>query len=157
MGQIDPLAPTTHQQHDFNPGMAPSGLLWTVRLPDDRVEVDADDLDDGASMIVKRLSMSDYGTLANSLFTHATPPEAAVVSLLLRWTGKTGATSATDAGTNRFNFQGIFTHATLSWSATVPSTNFAFRSDPAPTSHETFAELVNEQNGVFFGTEEAQD
>ena len=157
MGQIDPLAPTTHQQHDFNSGIAPNGLLWTVRLPDDRVEVDADDLDDGASMIIKGLPASDYGTLANSLFTHAIPPEAAVVSLVLRWTGKTGATGATDAGANRFNFQGIFTHATLSWSAIVPSLNFAFRSDPARTSHETFAELVNEQNGVFFGTEEAQD
>ena len=157
MGQIDPLAPNTHQQHDFNPGIAPSGLFWTVRLPGDRVEVDADALDDGASMIVQGLSVSDYGTLANSLFTHATPPDAAVVSLVLRWTGNAGAASATDAGPNRFNFQGIVTHATLSWSATVPSTNFAFRSDPAPTSHETFAELVNEQNGVFFGTEEAQD
>lgn len=157
MGQIDPLAPNTHQQHDFNPGIAPSGLLWTVRLPDDRVEVDGDDLDDGASLIVKGLSVGDYGTLANSLFTHATAPEAAVVSLVLRWTGKTGAASATDAGPNRFNFQGIFTHATLSWSAIVPSMNFAFRSGPARTSHETFAELVNEQNGVFFGTEEEED
>ena len=157
MGQIDPLAPTTHQQHDFNSGIAPSGLLWTVRLPDDRVEVDADDLDDGASMRVKELAVGDYGTLANSLFTHTYPPEAAVVSLVLRWSGNAGVASATDAGTNRFNFTGILTHATLSWSATVPSTNFAFRSDPAPTSHETFAELVNEQNGVFFGTEEAQD
>jgi hypothetical protein len=35
--------------------------------------------------------------------------------------------------------------------ASVPSLNFAFRSDPARTSRETFAELVNEQNGVFFG------
>jgi len=157
VGQIDPLAPTTHQQHDFNSGIAPSGLLWTVRLPDDRVEVDADDLDDGASMRVKELSVGDYGTLANSLFTHTYPPEAAVVSLVLRWTGNTGPTSATDAGTNRFNFKGIFTHATLSWSAIVPSMNFAFRSDPARTSHETFAELVTEQNGVFFGTKEDQD
>ena len=132
-------------------------MFWTVRLPDDRVEVDADDLNDGASMIVKGLSVGDYGTLANSLFSHATPPEAAVVSLVLRWSGRTGAASATDAGTNRFNFQGIFTHATLSWSAIVPSMNFAFRSDPARTSHETFAELVNEQNGVFFGTGEAQN
>ena len=157
MGQIDPLAPNTHQQHDFNPGIAPSGLFWTVRLPDDCVEVDADDLNDGASMIVQRLSVGDYGTLANSIFTHATPPEPAVVSFVLRWTGNAGAATATDAGTNRFNFKGIFTHATLGWSAWVPSMNFAFRSDPARTSHETFAELVNEQNGVFFGTEEAQD
>jgi hypothetical protein len=25
------------QIHDFNPGIAPSGLFWTVRLPDDSV------------------------------------------------------------------------------------------------------------------------
>src|SRR5262249_62178320 len=108
-------------------------------------------------MIIKGLPASDYGTLANSLFTHAIPPEAAVVSLVLRWTGKTGATGSTDAGANRFNFQGIFTHATLSWSAIVPSLNFAFRSDPARTSHETFSALVNAQNGMFSVTDEAQD
>jgi hypothetical protein len=39
----------------------------------------------------------------------------------------------------------------------IPSTNFAFRSDSARTSHETFAELVKEGNGVFFGTEEDED
>ncbi len=157
MGQIDPLTPNTHQEHDFNLGIAPSGLFWTVRLPDDRVEVDGDDLEDGASMAVKGLSVGDYETLANSLFTHAIPPVPAVVSFVLRWTGKTGDTGAIDPGTNRFSFKGILTHATLSWSASIPSTHFAFRSDSARTSHETFAELVNEQNGVFFGTEEGDD
>jgi len=80
--QIDPLQPHTHQQQDFNPGIAPSGLLWTVRIPDDDVEVDGEDLDDGASMSIKRLSLGDYGTLANALFTHATEPVPAVVSLV---------------------------------------------------------------------------
>jgi hypothetical protein len=157
VGQIDPLQPHTHQQHDFNPGTAPSGLLWTVRIPEDDVEVDGEDLDDGASMSVKGLSLGDYGTLANALFTHATPPVPAVVSFVLRWRGNTGDTSAADPGANRFNFKGILTHATLGWSASIPSTNFAFRSDSARTSHETFAELVKEGNGVFFGTEEDED
>jgi len=57
-----------------------------------------------------------------------------------------------DAGANRFSFTGLFTHAALSCSAIVPSINSAFRSDPARTSHETFAELVSEENGFFFGT-----
>ena len=114
-------------------------------------------MDDGASMSIKRLSLGDYGTLANALFTHATEPVPAVVSLVLRWSGNTGDTSAADPGANRFSFKGIFTHATLAWSASIPSTNFAFRSDSARTSHETFAELVNEENGVFFGTGEDED
>jgi hypothetical protein len=36
----------------------------------------------------------------------------------------------------------------------VPSKNFTFHSDPANTSHETLAELVNERNGSFFSNED---
>jgi len=38
------LATDTHQLHDISPGIAPSGLFWTVRIPDRWVSVDADDL-----------------------------------------------------------------------------------------------------------------
>ena len=64
---MDPLAPNTHQKHDISPGIAPSGLFWTVRIPDSWVSVDDDDLDDGARMRVDDLHLLDYGTLANSL------------------------------------------------------------------------------------------
>lgn len=64
--------------------------------------------------------------------------------------GNKGATGATDSGVNQFTYQGIMTHATLGWSASVPSRNFKFQSDAAGTSHETFAQLVNERNGSFF-------
>src|SRR6185436_15288513 len=28
-----------NQVHDFNPGIAPSGLFWTVRIPDDALRI----------------------------------------------------------------------------------------------------------------------
>ena len=64
---------------------------------------------------------------------------------------------ATDAGPNMFTFKGILTHATMSWSATVPSKHFKFQSASASTSHETFAELVNERNGSFFSSSGSDD
>jgi hypothetical protein len=72
----------------------------------------------------------------------------------MRWMGNKGPTAATDSGRNQFTFAGIMTHATMSWSATVPSTHFKFKSAAASTSHETFAELVNERNGSFFSSED---
>jgi len=150
------LAPDTHQIHDISPGIAPSGLFWTVRIPDGWVHVDADDLDDGAHYRIEKLHLLDYGKLANSLpaflppGTAQTPPDAAVASFDMHWMGNTGPTTATDSGPNQFSFEGIMTHATMSWSATVPSQHFKFHSAAASTSHETFAELVNERNGSFF-------
>jgi hypothetical protein len=142
----------------MSPGIAPSGLFWTVRIPDHWVNVEADDLGEGARYQIKKLHLLDYGKLANSLpaflppGTAQTPPDAAVASFDMRWMGNTGPANATDPGPNRFSFKGIRTHATMSWSASVPAQNFKFWSDPASTSHETFAELVNERNGSFFGS-----
>ncbi len=127
------MAPDTHQIHDISPGIAPSGLFWTVRIPDHWVSVDGDDLDDG---------------------TAQTPPDAAVASFDMRWMGNTAPADATDSGPNQFTMKGIMTHATMSWSASVPAQHFKFQSDAASTSHETFAELVNERNGSFFSSED---
>lgn len=121
------------------------------------MHVDAEELDEGARLRIRKMDLMDFGTLANSLFTHATPPVPSEASLDLRWMGNTGPTNVTDPGANRFAIHGIFTHATLAWSARVPSQNFEFHSDAASTSHETFAELVSERNGSFFDTEQDDD
>jgi hypothetical protein len=151
------LAPDTHQIHDISPGIAPSGLFWTVRIPDTWVSVEADDLDDGAGYQIDKLHLLDYGKLANSLpaflppGTAQTPPDAAVASFDMRWMGNLGPATPTPAetGPNHFTYKGIMTHATMSWSASVPAQHFKFKSAAASTSHETFAELVNERNGSF--------
>jgi hypothetical protein len=156
------LAPDTHQIHDLSPGIAPSGLFWTVRIPDHWVSVEADDLAEGARYRIDKLHLLDYGKLANSLpaflppGTTQTPPDAAVASFDMRWMGNKGPAMATDSGPNQFTFKGIMTHATMSWSCSVPAQHFKFQSAAANTSHETFAELVNERNGSFFRSEEDQ-
>ena len=143
----------------MSPGIAPSGLFWTVRIPDDWVSVDSGDLDDGARYRIDKLHLLDYGKLANSLpaflppGTAQTPPDKAVASFDMRWMGNTGPSNATDSGPNQFTMEGIFTHATMAWSCSVPEKNFKFRSAAASTSHETFAALVNERNGSFFGSD----
>src|SRR4029077_16622588 len=146
----------------MTPGVAPRGLFWTVRIPDHWVSVDADDLDDGARYRVSNLHLKDYRQLANALpaippGTTQTPPDASVASFDMRWMGNKGATSATDKGPNQFTFDGIMTHATMAWSASVPSKHFKFKSDAANTSHETFAQLVNERNGSFFAGGKDED
>jgi hypothetical protein len=156
---VDPLAANTHQKHDMSPGISPSGLFWTVRIPEDWVSVDGEELGEGARYRVENLSLLDYGKLANSLpaflppGTEQTPPDAADATFDMHFMGNTGPANATDPGENRFTFKGILTHATMAWSAAVPAKNFRFESDAADTSFETFAELVNEQNGSFFGSD----
>jgi hypothetical protein len=147
----------------MSPGIAPSGLFWTVRIPDRWVSVDAGDLDDGARYRIDKLHLLDYGKLANSLpaflppGTAQTPPDKAVASFDMHWMGNTGPSNATDSGPNQFTMEGIFTHATMAWSCTVPEKNFKFQSAAASTSHETFAALVNERNGSFFAGDEDGD
>ena len=150
------MVPDTHQIHDMSPGIAPSGLFWTVRIPDRWVSVESDDLGEGARYQIKNLHLRDYGKLANSLpfflppGTAQTPPDRAVATFDLRWMGNLGPADATDSGPNQFTMTGIMTHATMGWSASVPAQHFKFQSDAASTSHETFAALVNERNGSFF-------
>lgn len=156
---MDPLAADTHQTHDLSPGIAPSGLFWTVRIPDGWVNVDADDLDEGARYRIHNLHLLDYRQLANSLpklipGTVQTPPDASTASFDMHWMGNLGAATPNPAetGPNQFTYRGIITHARMSWSASVPSKHFKFKSAPASTSHETLAELVNERNGSFFSS-----
>ena len=159
---MDPLAPDTHQKHDLSPDIAPSGLFWTVRIPNRWVHVDGDELDEGARYQVHDLGLKDYRQLANSLPAFLppgvaqTPPDAATASFDMHWWGNTGKVSVTDSGPNQFTVEGILTHATMAWSCKVPSKNFKFQSAAASTSHETLAELVNERNGSFFASEDNQ-
>ena len=58
------MAPDTHQIHDMSPGIAPSGLFWTIRIPDRWVSVESDDLGEGARYQIKNQHLLDYGKLA---------------------------------------------------------------------------------------------
>jgi hypothetical protein len=98
-------------------------------------------------MKIHNLSLLDYGSLFNALVTRATPPVAATTSFTIRWMGNTGSANVRNEQ-QQFDKRGILTHATIEWSAHVPSQNFTFASAPASQSHESYAELVRERNGT---------
>src|SRR5260370_6690672 len=78
-GQVVPA----NQIHDFNPGIAASGLFWTIRVPDESVEVDLEDAT--ASMDLNDVEVRDFGTIVNSLMHGPSVP--ADVSFHVRWSG----------------------------------------------------------------------
>jgi hypothetical protein len=142
-----------NQVHDFNPGIDPSGVFWTVLVPDDSVQVDGDY--DKASLTVIDLRLADFFTLANSLKGSATgvfspSPVPAVVSYALEWSRPTQQlTNAANTAPDHFTGQYVFTAATIRWSAAT-STGFRFTSDPSAPTTSVFALLGQERNGVFF-------
>lgn len=154
LGHVDPLALNTHQLHDFDPGIAPDGLFWTFQTSGRNARVDPEDIGEGASLTIRHKAMFDYFNFANAFVDNTIAPDPAVVSFRLRWRGNTGPTSVNDPGPNRFRYAGIFTHASLEYSASNPSKNFTFQTDDPATSFETFAAIVNERNGRLYSSDE---
>jgi hypothetical protein len=139
VGQVAPA----NQIHDFNPGTTPSGLFWTIRIPDDSVHIELDAAE--ASMRIGDLDVEDYHTLKNAILDGPSVPAA--VSLAIKWSGviqRVEEMSATET------YRGHFIHdkATIAW--TAHEQGFRFVSDAAETSTTTFAEIGRERNGVFF-------
>ena len=139
MGSVDPES----QVHDFAPPITPSGLFWTVLIPDDAVTVD---LAAGtAELHVQSLEMLDSYTIPNNLA--GGPAEPATAGFDLSWSAPTAVESLVNA---EQGFAGTFLEVTsaLQWSA--QTAEFAFVSDPPQTSTSLFSRIGYEANGVFF-------
>jgi hypothetical protein len=139
----------SNQVHDFNPGTIDSGpakgLFWTMHIPTHDVHVDLGRAT--ATMRVTNADVEDYHTLKNALLDG--PSDPASVLLVVLWHGGKVRVEVQDF---ELGFAGRFIEdsATVAWSASVPSTGFRFRSDPAATSKTVFAEIGSERNGIFF-------
>ncbi len=155
---MDLLDPSGQQIHDFNPGVPkppdPSaGLFWTVPIPMNSVAIDLDEAT--ASLQLNDFLTQDFFNNRNNWIT-TIPPVDAIVSYTIRWSGVNARLDIvdfenTDLTTNhRFAGRFIEDAATVEWSVSVPSMNFAFHSDPAASSSTVFAEIGRERNGVFF-------
>ena len=142
MGQVVP-GNFSNQIHDFNPGVAPSGLFWTIRVPDDSVEVDLDDA--RASIKLSDVEVRDFFSIPN--FLTGGPSVPANVSFHILWSGVKQRVHLHD-NQKQFDAQLIVNTATMAWSARTQ--DFKFKSDPANTSTTIFAAIGHERNGVFF-------
>lgn len=131
------------QVHDFNFGIAPSGLFWTAPVSEDSVE---GELEDGFAVFnVTDLPQPDFTDLSNSL--HGGPTVPGTVSFNMRWTG-TGSPFDFANATDRFRGTFQFATVTIEWSART--SGFSFVSDAAATSVTASGIIGEERNGVFF-------
>jgi hypothetical protein len=126
--------------HDFNPGIAPSGLFWTARIPVGSVDIDL-------GRVRASLRLTDFST-GDTIPGPA--PVPATITLDMQWSGATADIEVRDLV---HGFAGEYheCHATISWSA--EESGFSFVSAPADTSVTRFAEIGRERNGRFFGEE----
>src|SRR5262249_10263676 len=133
----------SNQVHDFNPGIAPSGLFWTIGIPNGSVEIELEEAE--ASMSLSDVELSDFFNIPNSLMRGKSIH--ADTSFSVRWHGVKSRVHLHDV-VNHFDARVIEDSATIEWSA--EEEDFQFVSDPAETSTTVFAEIGSERNGVFF-------
>ena len=144
---MDPLS--SPQIHDYEPGISPTGVFWTVPVPNDAVQVHQ-----GAGHAVLEMTdmpIHDFFDFVNSV-THAIPPDDATVSFRVEWTVD-GPWRTTDNPAEDFQFR--FREsvapdgASIVWSS-QNANGFSFQSDPAEASINLYANLGRERNGVFY-------
>jgi hypothetical protein len=132
--------------HDFNPGIATSGLFWTVALPAGSVEVNPGS--GRASMSAANVAVSDFFTIPNSLLHGAiAPPVPATVSFAVHWGGAGKRVKLRDP-VNGFTGEFVENAASMTWSAS--SLGLSYQSGVEDSSVSVFAEVGSERNGVFF-------
>lgn len=135
--------PGVPQIHDYNPGVAASGLFWTIRVPDSAVAVGRNV---GAARYVQQdVTVFDYVNVFTAFAGQ--PAGTAVVSFDTTWkaTGKPFRYRDTQK-----RFSGIFQRAQASLEWKSVGSGFSFESAPARTSRTTYAAMGREGNGIFF-------
>lgn len=131
------------QIHDFNPGITPSGLFWTIPVSPHTVQINLREAH--ASLHLSNVKVEDYHDIVNALKDGPSVP--ATASFHVRWSGVNKRVHVHDTA-NMFDLEAIEDHAIIEWR--VSEAGFTFVSDPAHTSASTFAEIGSERNGVFF-------
>jgi hypothetical protein len=137
----------SNQVHDFNPGIAPSGLFWTAFVPASAVDFD---LDAGTARLhVTNLALKDFFTIGNALFGGGPTPVPATVSFDIHWSGVTSRSNVRSGEGKGFAGQFAHTGATIAWSAS--ESGFSYTASASSQTVE-FAQIGHERNGSFLGT-----
>jgi hypothetical protein len=133
------------QVHDFEPGIKPSGLFWTIPLPQSTMS--ADPVTGRGRYRVQNLAVPDFHDFFNAISPFpATRPGH--VSFDVRWAGGGESTEIRD---DVFGFEGTFVGgpATITFRAYDDARRAViFTSDPGQTTVSAGVGL--ERNGVFF-------
>lgn len=127
--------------HDFTGGILPSGLFWTVPLPDDSVSVSPDG---------KRLDVDVRDVAVIDTTRDGDVP--AVVSFQMTWKGRgkartLGQGTAVDP-TDPAAFLGRFFRARARGTFSGAAGDFTFQSSLKKRARSVWAELGTQQNGA---------
>jgi hypothetical protein len=133
--------------HDFNGGILPSGLFWTLQLPHRAFRVSRDG--SRATLEAKDLCVGDSFQF---LGPNSVP---ATVSFRVEWVAEsspeTRGSGSDVPPEDPAAFLGLFADARATGTFSGSELGFSFRSEGEATSDEGYAELGPERNGVFLG------
>ncbi|GEM_PF-480591 len=142
-GAVDPNF--ANQTHDYNPGLSPSGVLWTI--PDLGNSLSVDARNGTASMRINNLPMLNHHSIPNVLNGDPRSPVPGTVSFEVRWQATPKSFSVTDAQARGYAGEFNEANALLGWSA--KQEDFQFTSDKLETSSTFFAMMGHERNGIY--------
>jgi hypothetical protein len=137
------------QIHDLNPTpFPPTGLFWTIEIPDDSVQVNPGKGE--AVMTVNNAQILDFRDIPNAIFGGGPAPIPGTVSFTVAWSGVNERINLKNTDPIYGGFAGEFVrgNAQMEWTATVG--DYQFVSAPLETSSSVFAEVGKERNGIFF-------
>jgi hypothetical protein len=143
-----------HQSHDFEPGIARSGLFWTIRVPSSAISYDA--ATGQARFHAHNVRVKDYHDINNAIGGGGPKPVASHVSFDVRWHGHGQHRKIRD---KKFGFEGKYVTGptTVSFTARQDGGDVVYRSDHAgqynPTAKQGGAgspAVGRERNGIFF-------
>jgi hypothetical protein len=141
--------PTSEQVHDFEPGIAPSGLFWTVRAPDH--VIDAQPALGRAEMSVPNMPLRDFHDIINAISPDpVSVPARATFDVTWRPAGP-----LTRIRDDTFGFSGRYipTAATVRFAVQDSGSGVVYTSNDA--GQVTVSGGVgHERNGVFFDAHE---
>jgi hypothetical protein len=133
------------QVHDYNGGILPSGLFWTLALDDDALRISHDGR--RAILDVDDLGVIDSFTFGSGIGTPAT------LSYHIEWQA-TGpfvdrGSDATVPPTDHAAFLARFAVARSTAQFEASELGFSFRSNPDVNTDRGYAQMGRERNGVF--------
>ena len=138
----------SQQVHDFNPGIAPSGLFWTIPIEPGAIKVDP--VTGEARLRVHALKILDFHDILTALgLVPGPPPVPSRVSFEVRWAGHGAPVDLHDP---TFGFTGHYVTgpATISFTASNDNSDVVYTSDATGQSNPASPAVGTEQNGVFF-------
>jgi hypothetical protein len=137
--------------HDFEPGIEPSGLFWTIPFASSSIDVDEED--GRARLRARDLAVSDFHDFFNAI-SPSPSSQPARASFDTRWHGGGARTKINDA---TFGFAGQFVAGTATISFAVSAAGGVVYRSVADGQLTVSGGVGRERNGVFFAQGDGGD